>query len=88
MPERLSTWWEAHLLPYEDVRPLPTRERRLIPFLAASSVVFGLNHWFHWTLEEGRQFGSTTQVTGRLDRLLEQLPTALDMLAGWAREPV
>lgn len=82
------TWWEAHLLPYEDVRPLPTRERRLIPFLAASSVVFGLNHWFHWTLEEGRQFGSTTQVTGRLDRLLEQLPTALDMLAGWAREPV
>jgi Ser/Thr protein kinase RdoA (MazF antagonist) len=74
------SWWAERLTTYEAVRPLGDSERRLVPFLAASSVLFGLDNWFRWTIEEGRQFGSSSQVAARLDRLLESLPIALDVL--------
>lgn len=81
-------WWEAHLVDYGCTSPLPVRDQALIPFLAASGVVFGLDNWFRWTLEEGRQFGSSTRVTGRIDRLVKTLPTVLNMLDGWAIDRV
>lgn len=80
-------WWNARLAAYEAVRPLRAEERRLVPWLAATGVVFGIDNWFRWTLEQGRQFGSTSRVTVRLDRLLESLPIALEMLQTWASPP-
>jgi hypothetical protein len=49
-------------------------------FLAASGIVFGLDNWFRWVLEEGRRFDDATAVTGRVDRLLGTLPAALEIL--------
>lgn len=74
----LRAWPEA-VAAYEAVRPLDRVERRLVPFLHAAGVVCGLDNWFRWTLDEGRTF--TPAATLRVDRLLEDLPAALDALA-------
>lgn len=74
-------WWGAAIAAYEEVRPLAAMERRLIPILAASGVVLGLDNWFRWILCEGRRFGGGEAVGRRLDRLVEALPTALAVLA-------
>jgi Ser/Thr protein kinase RdoA (MazF antagonist) len=84
----LPDWWASRLAAYEAVRPLSAAERRGIPFLAASGVVFGLDNWFRWILEEGRQFASTAQVLGRVDRLMVALPASLEILADWATKRV
>jgi len=75
-----ATWLAAAIAAYEEVRPLPEVERRLVPFLAASGILLGLDNWFRWVLEEGRQFGGGEAVARRLDRLVEALPTALRVL--------
>ncbi|MFM1903237.1 MAG: hypothetical protein RLZZ440_1137 [Planctomycetota bacterium] len=80
-------WWGERLAAYEAVRPLGNSERQLVPFLAATSVLFGLDNWFRWTIEEGRQFGSSSQVAARLDRLVESLPIALDVLGNHGLGP-
>lgn len=79
--------WDAALAAYGRVRPLPAAERRLVPFLAATGVVFGLDNWFRWTLEERRTFPSARAVEARVDALLAALPAALESLAvgrNWA----
>lgn len=85
-PEAVAAgWWAERLAAYEAIRPLVRAERGLVPFLAASSVIFGLDNWFRWTLDEGRQFGSIARVSARLDRLLEALPVAREILDDWAQ---
>ncbi|MFM7106997.1 MAG: phosphotransferase [Planctomycetaceae bacterium] len=74
----LRTWPEA-VAAYEGVRPLDEVERRLVPFLHAAGVVCGLDNWFRWTLDDGRTFPDAATV--RVDRLLEDLPAALEWLA-------
>ena len=81
-------WWSRRVAAYEAIRPLPEADRRLVPFLAATGVVFGLDHWCRWILEEDRQFGVTAEVEQRLDRLVGALPIAVETLGTWALEPV
>jgi hypothetical protein len=63
------------------------RERRLVPFLAASGVVFGLDNWFRWIFEQGRRFGDHPAVVGRVERLTAALPAALSLLRAQLAEP-
>lgn len=79
------SWWAARLAAYDAIRRLTVPERRLVPFLAASGVIFGLDNWFRWTLDEDRQFGPIARVTARLDRLVEALPVARGILEDWAQ---
>ena len=72
--------WEAGLAAYDRIRPRPPAERRLVPFLAASGVVFGLDNWFRWIFEQGRRFSNHAAVAMRVERLTLALPTALDTL--------
>jgi Ser/Thr protein kinase RdoA (MazF antagonist) len=72
--------WTAALVAYEAVRPLCAAERALVPWLHATGVVFGLDNWFRWTLEEDRRFADPARVLARIDRLSAQLPAALESL--------
>ena len=93
----LGSWWpaagagpraalmEAGLDAYDRVRRLSAAERRLVPFLAATGVVFGLDNWFRWTLEERREFSCWPAVEDRIDTLLAALPGALAALSNGAR---
>jgi Ser/Thr protein kinase RdoA (MazF antagonist) len=85
----LGSWWAsgtsdeaaiAALDAYERVRPLAARERRLVPWLDAAGVVCGLDNWFRWSIEEGRNFPNHQAVLLRIDRLLDRLPGALATL--------
>lgn len=78
-------WWAERLAAYEAIRPLARVERGLVSILAAAGVIFGLDNWFRWTLDEGRQFGSIARVSARLDRLVEALPVAREILDDWAQ---
>jgi len=92
----LGSWWpdadattraalvEAGLEAYDRERRLSPVERGLVPFLAATGVVFGLDNWFRWTLEERRPFPSRRAVEDRIDTLLAALPGALESLASGA----
>lgn len=73
--------WPEALAAYAGVRPLDPAERRLVPFLHAAGVICGLDNWFRWTLEERRSFAAPAAVVGRIDRLLDDLPAALEWLA-------
>ena len=75
-----SAGWEAALAAYARLRPLSEAERRAVPFLAASGVVFGLDNWFRWIFEEGRTFSDPAAAAGRVQRLTNALPAALAML--------
>lgn len=72
--------WEDAVRAYEQVRPLSEVERRLMPFLAASGVVFGLDNWFRWIFEQRRRFSDPAAVVSRVQQLTAALPAALDML--------
>ena len=73
--------WVGALAAYEAERPLHDAERRAIPAWHAAGVVFGLDNWFQWILDERRVFTHPEAVLGRVDRLLEDLPQALETLA-------
>lgn len=73
--------WGATLAAYYRIRPLGGMERQLVPVLAATGVLFGLDNWFRWLLEEDRRFLRQDLVLRRIDRLLDDLPAALDFLA-------
>lgn len=73
--------WAAAVAAYERVRPLPPAERRLIRWLDATGTILGLDNWFRWVFEEGRQFGDAARVLGRVERLLACLPAAIVCLA-------
>jgi homoserine kinase type II len=66
---------------YEQIRPLEDVERSLMPVVAASGTVFGLDNWFRWVLVESREFALPAQVVARVDRLVAALPAALADLA-------
>jgi Ser/Thr protein kinase RdoA (MazF antagonist) len=72
--------WESALDAYDRVRPLRADQRALVPWLAATAVVFGLDRWFRWVLDEQRSFAESALVEARIDRLLHQLPQAFDLL--------
>ncbi|MFM7520959.1 MAG: phosphotransferase enzyme family protein [Planctomycetota bacterium] len=72
--------WDSALDAYGRVRPLRADQRALVPWLAATAVVFGLDRWFRWILDENRSFAASGLVEARIDRLLQQLPQAFDLL--------
>lgn len=72
--------WDATLDAYARIRPLADAEWRLVPFLAASGVVFGLDNWFRWIFEQGRRFADHLAVVDRVERLTAALPAALELL--------
>jgi Ser/Thr protein kinase RdoA (MazF antagonist) len=83
--ERLSLIerWPAALAAYGAVRPLSAVEVMLIPFLHATGVLFGLDNWFRWTLEEHREFSDPLRMLARIDSLLTELPAAI--AAAWSQ---
>jgi Ser/Thr protein kinase RdoA (MazF antagonist) len=64
---------ESALAAYEAVRPLEAAERADVAWLDATGVIFGLVHWFRWTLDERRPFAQPAAVVARIDALLERL---------------
>lgn len=74
--------WARALTAYESVRPLEPTERRLVASLHAAGVLCGLDNWFRWTLEEGRTFPNPAAVLSRIDRLLADMPAAVERLSG------
>jgi len=70
--------YPSALQAYERIQPLGPEERRLIGVLHRTAVVFGLDNWFRWTLEEGRQFADASLVVARIDRLMQELQPALN----------
>lgn len=73
---------------YEGIRPLEHGERAMLPLLAASGVVFGLDNWFRWVLAESRDFAQPAQVVARVDELLASLTPAIRELASGAKSAV
>lgn len=73
--------WPEAIAAYESRRPLAAAERALVPFLHAAGIVCGLDNWFRWTLDEGREFRAPDAATARIDALLATLPAALGWLA-------
>lgn len=69
--------WRDSLDVYEQVRPLAPAERRLVPWLHATGVIFGLDNWFRWTLDERRTFPNAGRVHERIDRLVAALGAAI-----------
>ena len=79
----LGAWaarWGPALDAYQAVRVLSGAERRVLPLLHASTIVLGLDNWFHWVLEEGRSFSAPAALE-RVDRLLSGLAEACRELA-------
>jgi Ser/Thr protein kinase RdoA (MazF antagonist) len=70
--------WSGPLAAYDRVRPLGDAERRLVPVLASTAAIFGLDNWFRWTLEERRAFDDAGRVLDRIDRLLAVLAPAIE----------
>jgi homoserine kinase type II len=87
-PAQRAVGWDAALGAYDRVRRLDDAERRLVPFLAATGVVFAIDNWFRWLLEERRSFPAPGAVERRIDGLLGELPAALESLAGGNGWPV
>jgi Ser/Thr protein kinase RdoA (MazF antagonist) len=73
-------WWTTALAAGEAQRPLELAARAVVPLLAGSGILFGLDNWFRWVLVEGRGFDDAERVVARVDWLLERLPGALGMM--------
>jgi len=76
-PRSLPDRWPEAIRAYRLERPLSADEADLISFLHATAVVFGLDNWFRWILEEQRMFADPQRVLTRIDSLLQELPAAL-----------
>lgn len=74
---RISMAWREALDAYREIRPLTAAEARLADLLHVSGVVGGLDHWFQWVLDDGKEFRSPSTVEARVDFLLENLDSAL-----------
>jgi len=75
--DTLCDRWPEAMMAYSIERRLTRFEAALIPFLHASAIVFGLDNWFRWTLDERRSFADPQRVLTRIDRLIWELPAAL-----------
>jgi Ser/Thr protein kinase RdoA (MazF antagonist) len=73
-------WWTTALAAGEARRPLEPAARAVVPLLAGSGILFGLDNWFRWVLVEGRGFDDEARVVARVDWLIERLPGALGMM--------
>lgn len=67
---------------YAAVRGLGDEEAALVSVLKDAGIVFGLDNWFRWTIDEHRTFRDRERVLGRIDSLVAALPGALQRLAG------
>jgi homoserine kinase type II len=67
---------------YRSVRRLEIEELELIPVMQSAGVVFGIDNWFRWMIEEQRSFADREKVLNRIDVLLDGLPRALARLGG------
>lgn len=76
----LDDRWPEALAAYEEVRPLTNHERWLVPVLHAMGVVFGIDNWFRWALDEHREFSDPQRALARIDVLLGELPAAIALL--------
>lgn len=74
-------WWAERLAAYGAPSSTVTDDVRLVPFLAATGIVFGLDNWFRWVLEANRTFERPEAVAARLEWLVAMLPTAFQILA-------
>lgn len=89
----LGSWPDEPLLErsffdaYRSVRHLEIEELELIPVLQSAGVVFGIDNWFRWMIEERRSFADREKVMHRIDVLLAALPGALQKLRGGWFEP-
>ena len=84
LPDR----WPEPLAAYDRIRPLEDRDRQRIGFLHAAAVLCGLDNWFRWIVEEGRDFAGWEAALGRIDQHLGELPDALEWLARGVPGPV
>ncbi len=66
---------------YSAIRPLSGDEVSLVPFLRDTGILFGLDNWFRWIVEESRLFADINKATARVDFLLSALPGAVRNLA-------
>ncbi len=69
--------WPEAMTAYDVERPLSSVDVGLISFFHATAVVFGLDNWFRWILDEQRTFADPQRVLARIDSLLQELPDAL-----------
>lgn len=72
---------EMFLDSYRAIRPLSAHESALVPFLRDTGILFGLDNWFRWIMEENRLFADRRKVERRVDFLLAALPCAIGNLA-------
>lgn len=66
---------------YSALCPLAGDELSLVPFLRDTGILFGLDNWFRWIVEESRSFADTRKVEARVEFLLSALPVAVRNLA-------
>jgi Ser/Thr protein kinase RdoA (MazF antagonist) len=67
----------AFLDSYSAIRPLSGDEVSLVPFLRDTGILFGLDNWFRWIVEESRLFADIKKAEARVDFLLSALPGAV-----------
>ncbi|MFM8951611.1 MAG: phosphotransferase [Planctomycetaceae bacterium] len=86
----LTGGWCEPLAAYGEARgqPLTTAEAWLCDWLHAAGVICGLDNWFRWTLEENRRFPDAHRAIERMQRLVADLPAAIDWLASAGNQPV
>jgi len=73
----LCARWPEAMTAYDVERPLSSVDVGLISFFHTTAVVFGLDNWFRWILDEQRTFANPQQVLARIDSLVQELPDAL-----------
>jgi hypothetical protein len=69
--------WRPAVAAYETIRRLDDAERLIVPLLHATGVVFGLENWFRWTLDEDRSFPDWGRVRARVAALVAGLEAAI-----------
>ena len=77
---RLVERWGEALAAYQEIGRLVPEEIASISFFHATAVVFGLDHWFRWTLLDGASFQAPEAVVARIDHLLQLASEALEAI--------
>jgi len=73
----LMNRWPEAMTAYHIESPLSGVDVGLISFLHGTAVVFGLDNWFRWIVDEQRSFADPQRVLARIDSLLQELTEAL-----------